>query len=258
VLVQRKLQWNKTGLAADVIRPGDQPPNRAWWMEKVTPHYLDGRPFWVLFMEGDDGEREKREFVSLTFLKLCLMRKAYKIPHPLMVPSEILADGGLGYSSGKWLDEWAHPEENQGDWGEIKPLTGAPVPPPGRYIRLGSGYQSLRGRTKKDKEKNRQRPAQSTLEELLGEEMVARLAIKPTPTEKIDFSSENRRRRLSVRSDWEDFSWEARVFRQPIRRRAKDLPSDDECFFYLGVEGATLVAQIEAKGEKGKSTLKTA
>jgi hypothetical protein len=77
------------------------------------------------------------EFLDIIALKTFIIRFAYDIGEDVLIPSELLADAGLIYATGDWVDEWGCRDKNNEI---IESRIAIIYRPPTRKLRSGDGF----------------------------------------------------------------------------------------------------------------------
>lgn len=118
-LLRRRIHWTTLNLAAgpggaaDVELPGgDRSTFR--WICRLNGIFgpndvlVSTREVWYLHWEGSIIEH----FSSEVALRLFIIRFVYSIEEPNLIPSELLYDAGLWYTTGDWVDTFCCQDQN--------------------------------------------------------------------------------------------------------------------------------------------------
>jgi hypothetical protein len=213
--VRRRISWQPRCAEVDLGSRGSPDLHRFRWVVRQHP---GEEPQWTLEWDGLQVDLFPNEPV----LRQYLIRFAYGIENKYLIPSEILADAGLHYTTGDWVDSWVCTDENC----EIAlvPENVSLAAPPNRNIRLPRlpeerpqiRAQFLRLQRGANGEKPRLKLIQ----------------VEGTPAE-----PRERTRFRKIEPSWRDpssFSGAVSFLGIPLWGRSSDRLLDEECVFKFG------------------------
>lgn len=232
--LKRKVRWGEKAAHIDF---GDGDAQKLeWvssrWVRQENGQTLEGENF-ALRWDGLFVE----EFSSELEIKLYLIRLGYGIEIQYLIPSELLADAGLRYMTGDWVDEFTCTDKND-EIGELQENHLLSVPKD-RRIRLPGPTSAVTPA-----------PRAAALTEFLRLQRGrdgAKSTLLPVTAEKVVYVKGERVRTKPIDPNWEDPSPFSRVF-APLWRGffPKKLPSDDACTYRLRVSSPVPKRKLRA------------
>lgn len=206
--------------------------SRSWARLDADDTYIAGLK-WILDWDNltvDHYDTEAK-------LKLYIIRFAYGILPEHLIPSEILADAGLYYTTGDWVDEWNCTDKND-EIGVISEETTLNIPS-NRRIRVGG--TSAQGFTKQlvqflqlHNGGNGEKPR-----------------LKAVQAERIEAPVALEARFRRIPPDWEDFSAYSRAWIYGKAEKVEPAASDEECVFRFGQKDGKVKRIIQKIAKAG-------
>ena len=106
VRVKKRIVWYLEEKTAVAIAIGELLPTKFQWKKQKS--FNPNKDGVVLLWDGIYSDKFKNEIE----LKLFLIRLIYNIEDKFLIPSELLADANLVYTTGDWVDEWQCTDKN--------------------------------------------------------------------------------------------------------------------------------------------------